>query len=166
MAKIKYWNGSEMEELASAETTQTIGDLINSATSKTPPIDADYLPLMDSVAGNILTKLSWANLKSAIATYIASLTTTWTNKTLTSPKINENVAVTATATELNYVDGVTSAIQTQFGAKAPVESPVFTTQATAPTNATYTTAQIRNVIESTADPSGGNNGDIWLKYTP
>jgi microcystin-dependent protein len=37
-----------------------------------------------------------------------------TNKTLTSPKINENVVLTATATELNYVDGVTSAIQTQL----------------------------------------------------
>jgi hypothetical protein len=43
---------------------------------------------------------------------------TLTNKTLTSPKINENVALTATATELNYVDGVTSAIQTQIDAKA------------------------------------------------
>jgi microcystin-dependent protein len=54
-------------------------------------------------------------------------TQTLTNKTLTSPKINENVALTATATELNvldgitastaelnYVDGVTSALQTQL----------------------------------------------------
>ena len=39
---------------------------------------------------------------------------TLTNKTLTSPKINEDVALTATSTELNYVDGVTSAIQTQL----------------------------------------------------
>jgi len=45
-------------------------------------------------------------------------TQTLTGKTLTSPKINEDVAVTATATELNYVDGVTSAIQTQLDAKA------------------------------------------------
>jgi len=35
-------------------------------------------------------------------------TDTLTNKTLTSPKINENVAVTSTATELNILDGVTS----------------------------------------------------------
>ena len=33
---------------------------------------------------------------------------TLTNKTLTSPKINENVAVTSTATEINLLDGVTS----------------------------------------------------------
>jgi len=35
-------------------------------------------------------------------------TDTLTNKTLTSPKINENVAVTSTASELNILDGVTS----------------------------------------------------------
>lgn len=34
----------------------------------------------------------------------------------------------------------------------------------AQTNTSYTTAQMRNIIISTADPSGGNNGDIWLKY--
>ena len=34
----------------------------------------------------------------------------------------------------------------------------------AQTNTNSTTAQMRNVIISTADPSGGNNGDIWLKY--
>ena len=58
-------------------------------------------------------------------------TQTLTNKTLTSPKVNEDVALLATSTELNildgatlsttelnYVDGVTSAIQTQLNDKA------------------------------------------------
>ena len=48
-------------------------------------------------------------------------TQTLTNKTLTSPNITGlslgGVAITATGTELNYVDGVTSAIQTQLNAK-------------------------------------------------
>ena len=57
-------------------------------------------------------------------------TQTLTNKTLTSPKINEDVVMSASSTELNildgatlsttelnYVDGVTSAIQTQLDAK-------------------------------------------------
>ena len=35
-------------------------------------------------------------------------TDTLTNKTLTSPKVNEDVAVTSTATELNLLDGVTA----------------------------------------------------------
>jgi len=79
-------------------------------------------------------------------------TETLTNKTLTSPKINEDVAVTATASEinvldgitattselnildgvtataaeLNYVDGVTSAIQTQIDSKASLSGATFT----------------------------------------
>jgi hypothetical protein len=41
-------------------------------------------------------------------TVTPSSTNTLTNKTLTSPKINEDVAVTATATELNVLDGITA----------------------------------------------------------
>lgn len=36
----------------------------------------------------------------------------------------------------------------------------------AQSNTNYTTAQVRNIIISTADPSGGSNGMIWIKYTP
>lgn len=43
------------------------------------------------------------------------------------------VAITSTAAELNYTDGVTSAIQTQLDAKAPLASPTFTGTATIPT---------------------------------
>jgi hypothetical protein len=62
------------------------------------------------------------NLASAKSLYLngtllKDVTETLTNKTLTSPKINEDVVLTATATELNYVDGVTSAIQTQLDGK-------------------------------------------------
>lgn len=41
-----------------------------------------------------------------------------TNKTFTTPKINEDVELTTTSTELNYVNGVTSSIQTQLDGKA------------------------------------------------
>jgi hypothetical protein len=41
-------------------------------------------------------------------TLLKDATETLTNKTLTSPKINEDVAVTATATEINILDGITS----------------------------------------------------------
>ena len=76
---------------------------------------------------------------------------TLTAKTLTTPKINEAVNLTATSTELNildgatlstaelnvldgvtastaelnYVDGVTSAIQTQLNTKSPITDPSF-----------------------------------------
>ena len=40
---------------------------------------------------------------------------------------------TATTVEVNYLSGVTSAIQTQIDAKAPTASPTFTGTATIPT---------------------------------
>lgn len=63
-------------------------------------------------------------------------TQTLTNKRLTSPKLNEDVAITATATEINYSDGVTSAIQTQIDAKSPTASPTFTGTVTLPVGLT------------------------------
>jgi hypothetical protein len=56
------------------------------------------------------------NIDSTVTTLTG--TQTLTNKTFTSPKINEDVVVTATATELNFTDGVTSNIQTQLDARA------------------------------------------------
>lgn len=164
-----------IEALADVTDAGNVGSSIHGATGKTTPVDADTVPLIDSEASNVLKKLTWANLKAtlkiyfdslyelagAIATHAALTAThgvvgaivgtsdaqTLTNKTLTSPKINENVAMTASATELNvldgipatltatelgYVDGVTSAIQTQLNAKAPLASPSFTGTVTLP----------------------------------
>lgn len=75
-------------------TLQILGTLINSATEKATPIDADMVGLMDSAAGNIVKKLSWLNIKATLKTYFdtlyqavgsyltASSTDTLTNKTI------------------------------------------------------------------------------------
>lgn len=51
-------------------------------------------------------------------------------ETLTVSDISD---LTASATELNYTDGVTSSIQTQIDTKAPLASPALTGNPTAPT---------------------------------
>lgn len=52
--------------------------------------------------------------------------------TATTAEINKLDGLTATTTELNYTDGVTSNIQTQLNAKAPIASPTFTGTSTVP----------------------------------
>jgi microcystin-dependent protein len=107
-------------------------------------------------------------------------TQTLTNKTLTSPKINENVALTATATELNvldgitasttelnYVDGVTSNIQTQFNNLVTIPAGVITQfgGSTAPTGwvlcdgtAYSRTVTYNNLFTAVGTTYGGGDG--------
>lgn len=104
----------------------------------------------------------------------ATSTTTMTNKSLTAPVITGIADVTAgtlalgttgsitansttiTATELGYVDGVTSSIQTQFNAKAPIASPTFTGTVTIPTGASITSPTITSPTISGGGLSGTN----------
>jgi hypothetical protein len=63
----------------------------HAATSKTTPVDADELPLVDSEASNVLKKLTWSNLKAALASTF-----------LTPSQARERL----TADRTYYVDGV------------------------------------------------------------
>ena len=114
-------------------------DTLTNKTLTSPKINENVELLATSTELNILdgatlstTELNYVDgVTSAIQTQIndkisASSTDTLTNKTLTSPKINEDVALTATATELNYVDGVTSAIQTQLNDKLALSGGTLT----------------------------------------
>lgn len=79
------------------------------------PFAASSLEVTSATIGDVSnTEISYLNgVTSSIQTQLddkstASKTETFTNKTLTSPKINEDVAVTATATEINTLDGITA----------------------------------------------------------
>jgi len=78
------------------------------------------------------------------------------------------VQVVATGTELNFVDGVTSAIQTQLDAKAPLASPALTGTPTAPTAAaaTNTTQIATTAFVTTADNLKANLASPALTGTP
>lgn len=66
--------GLKNTSISAGDTLTSEGVLINSATAKTTPVDADHVGLMDSAASNILKKLSWANIK---ATFLGTINT-WT----------------------------------------------------------------------------------------
>jgi hypothetical protein len=50
-----------------------IAPATDASTSKTTPVDADELPLVNSASSNVLAKLTWANLKATLNTYFATL---------------------------------------------------------------------------------------------
>ena len=70
---------------------------------------------------------------------------------------NVDAAVNATPTELNYVDGVTSAIQTQMDTKAPIASPTFTGTVAIPNIANLETAVAANTVKVT---NATHTGDV------
>lgn len=55
-----------------AEDVDIAGN-IDAATSKTTPVDADELGIVDSAASNVLKKLTWANLKATLKTYFDAI---------------------------------------------------------------------------------------------
>lgn len=57
-------------------------------------------------------------------------------------------------------------ISSALGAKLDKSGGTMDGALIAQNNTDYTIAQVRNIIISTADPSGGNNGNIWIKYKP
>lgn len=80
-----------------------------------------------------------------------------------------SLGITATATELNYVDGVTSAIQTQLDAKVDVAGETMGGALIAADHGTGTTDEVINVSYGTsATPptaSTTTEGSIYIQYT-
>ena len=83
----------------------------------------------------------------------------------------------ATAASLASINSNISAMQNDVTAaktditnlktdKMDVSGGTMTGALVAQNNTDYTTKQVRNIFISTSDPSGGSNGDIWIKYTP
>lgn len=66
-------------KLATIEANADVTDAVNvgavnaGATSKTPPVDADSFPIVDSEASNVIKRLTFTNLKAFLKTYFDTL---------------------------------------------------------------------------------------------
>ena len=79
----------------------------------------------------------------------------------------------ATGTEVSALSAVVdsntddiTALQSSVNGKVSKSGDTMVGALIAQNNTNYSVAQVRNIIISTSDPSGGNSGDIWIKYTP
>ena len=84
-----------------------------------------------------------------------------TDVTATASEVNILSGGTVTTSELNYLGGVSSDIQTQLDGKVSATNGAVTTAAA-------TATVVRNITLSTASPgtADGSDGDVWLVYTP
>lgn len=98
-----------------------------------------------------------ANLASPAFTGTVSLNGTAITATATELNVLAGIPAGLTATELGYVDGVTSAIQTQLNAKAATASPTFTGTVGLPA------ATVSDGVTTTADNDGTFSSGT---YTP
>ena len=90
-----------------------------------------------------VTKLFYTTARSALNAPLASPTFTGT---VTLP--NTTAIGDVSSTEIGYVNGVTSAIQTQIDTKAPLASPTFTGTVTIPTGAVITSPKIASTYSA------------------
>ena len=88
----------------------------------------------------------------------------WNDGTRKNIVYPNNKIVTNEVKEALHLDELQSKLESIQVGYVKKTGGTMTGPLVAQTNTSYTTAQMRNVIISTADPSGGNNGDIWLKY--
>ena len=71
----------------------------------------------------------------------------------------------ATGTELSALSAVVDNNTDDITTKVSKSGDTMTGALIAQNNTNYSVAQVRNIIISTSDPSGGNSGDIWIKYS-
>lgn len=57
-----------------------------------------------------------------------------------------------------------TALQSSVNGKVSKSGDTMAGALVAQNNTNYSVAQVRNIIISTSGPSGGNSGDIWIKY--
>lgn len=120
-----------------------VGAIAATAFLVTPSAQGGWLLLSNAVAavwgtitGDTTDQVDLTNLlnaKAPAASPTFTGTTTFSSLTATTvPYLNSSKVLTSSAvtpTELGYISGVSSALQTQLGTKAPLASPAFTTSA-------------------------------------
>jgi hypothetical protein len=119
-------------------------------------------------SGAVTLNVNYAAVGSAV---LASPNITGT-ATIAAGTVTGNLIVSGTATlsantsignvtsaEIAFLDNVSANVQTQL------DNRVNRTNGTVGT-ATPGSAVVRNITLSTATPSGGADGDVWLQYTP
>lgn len=137
------------------ETTTSMGTLINGATAKATPVDVDMLGLMDSQDTNIIKKLSWVNIKTALKTYFDTVyTLTLLGGLAKTSNLSDLNNTTTARSNLGLGNSATKDVGTGAGTVCTGDDSRLS-DARTPLEHTHTQAQISGLtISDTAQFSG------------
>ena len=119
----------------------------------TTPLNADSL--QGHAADYFATATGLASVNSNVSAMKSDITTMKSD--ITTMKSD----ITTAKTDITTAKTDISNLKTH---KMNISGGTMTGALVAQNNANYTTKQVRNIFISTSDPSGGSNGDIWIKY--
>ena len=119
----------------------------------TTPLDADSL--QGHAADYFATATGLASVNSNVSAMKSDITTMKSD--ITTMKSD----ITTVKSDITTAKTDISNLKTH---KMDISGGTMTGALVAQNNANYTTKQVRNIFISTSDPSGGSNGDIWIKY--
>lgn len=165
-----------VEDGADVTDAANVGSVLNAATAKTTPVDADTIPLSDSAASGGLKKLSWANLKATAKAYFdtvyAAIVHTHvigdvTNlQTTLDGKVDENAAITgATKTKITYdakglvTAGADAAIADITGLQTALDGKVDENAAIVGATKTKITYDAKGLVTAGADATTADIAD-------
>ena len=126
----------------------------------TNPLDADSL--QGHAADYFATATGLASVNSNVSAMKSDITTMKSD--ITTMKSDITIAKSDITTMKSDITTAKTDISNLKTHKMDISGGTMTGALVAQNNANYTTKQVRNIFISTSDPSGGSNGDIWIKY--
>lgn len=152
-------------------TTAFVHDVVDALDTGVSDVTVDGTSVVTSGVAAIDLTGKQDNITGAATTITDSNLTA--SKALISNSSGKVAASSVSSTELGYVSGVTSAIQTQLNAKAPLASPALTGTPTAPTatagtNTTQiaTTAFVKSAVETAVTGVASFQGTAPTTFAP
>lgn len=126
------------------------------------PIETTTLINADTLQGHAANYFATKTEVSALSAVVDSNTDDITANT---QNISTNTQNISTNTQnIATLQSNVSTLQSSVNGKVSKSGDTMTGALVAQNNTNYSVAQVRNIIISTSDPSGGNSGDIWIKY--
>ena len=135
-----------------------------SAIETVTPLNADTLETHP--ASYFATASDMSALQTNVSTNTNNIATNTNNISALQTKVSTNTSNIQTNTNnISTNTSNISALQTTVSGKLSKSGDTMKGALVAQNNTNYSVAQVRNIFISTADPSGGASGDIWIKYT-